>query len=218
MKAISTYSLVWFITLLALSSCNSDSATYAMIETDMGNIKVELYDSTPKHRDNFIKLAKEGFYDDLLFHRVMQNFMIQGGDPDSRTAKSGAALGVGGPGYRVDAEIGSPHFKGTLAAARQGDAGNPEKKSSGSQFYLVQGQPISAQYLDNIERSKGIKYSQAQRDKYISLGGTPQLDMEYTVFGEIVDGLDVVDKIAAVQVDGRNRPLENVKMKVRILN
>ncbi|GJM36266.1 MAG: peptidyl-prolyl cis-trans isomerase [Saprospiraceae bacterium] len=199
-----------------LSSCQpADEHTYAEIETDFGNMKVMLYNTTPKHRDNFIKLAKEGFYDGLLFHRVMAGFMVQGGDPDSKNAAPGQMLGQGGPGYQIEAEIGSPHFKGTLAAAR---TQNPQKLSSGSQFYIVQGQPIDDASLDNIQNQKNIQYNEQQRQLYKEVGGAPFLDNDYTVFGEVVEGLDVIDKMAAVQTDGNNRPLEDVRMKVRILD
>jgi len=206
--------LLLFSLFLLAMSCN-DKNTYALIETNMGTMKVLLYDSTPKHRDNFIKLAEEGFYDSLLFHRVKNAFMIQGGDPDSRNAVPGARLGMGGPGYQIDAEIGAPHLRGALAAAR---TQNPQKMSSGSQFYLVQGQVIDDNYLDETERRQGIRYSPEQRKLYKEIGGTPFLDNDYTVFGEIVEGLDVLDKIAAVPVDPNDRPLEDVRMKVRILN
>ena len=162
------------------------------------------------------KLANEGFYDGTLFHRIISGFMIQGGDPQSIGAAPGQRLGSGGPGYTLDAEIGAPHFKGTLAAARTG-AGNPEKRSSGSQFYVVQGRPASDGQLDSQEKRFGFKYNQAQRDKYKTLGGAVSLDMDYTVFGELVEGLDVLDKIAAVQKDGSDRPLKDVAMKVRIV-
>ena len=211
----------FFLLLLSISfsACESSGgtssdSTYAEIETDFGTIKVMLYNSTPRHRDNFIKLAKEGFYDDLLFHRVMNGFMIQGGDPDSKDAAPGSRLGQGGPGYMLDHEIGAPHLKGTLAAAR---TNNPKKQSSGSQFYLVQGMPITNEALDEIEKQKGIKYNDVQRKIYTEEGGTPFLDAEYTVYGEIVEGLDVLDKIAAVKTDSGDRPIEDVKMKVRIV-
>lgn len=203
--------------LLLMSCGKSDNKTYAMVETELGNMKIELYDSTPGHRDNFVKLAKEGFYDGLLFHRVIKGFMAQGGDPQSKDATPDARLGSGGPGYTIPAEIGSPHFKGTLAAARTGGPSNPEKKSSGSQFYIVQGNKVTAQQLDSFEKQKGIKYSEAQRAKYLELGGTPMLDMDYTVYGEVVEGMDVIDKICAVQTAPGDRPLEDLKMKVRIL-
>jgi len=195
-----------------LFSCNSDKRKYFLIETDFGNIKVMLYDDTPLHRDNFEKLVNEGFYDDLLFHRVIEGFMIQGGDPDSRGAAPEQNLGMGGPGYQIPAEIGKPHLKGTLAAAR---TGNPEKKSSGSQFYIVHGTPQTAQNLDRFEQQKNIKYNDVQRQIYLEQGGTPQLDMEYTVFGEVVEGIEVVDKIAAVEKAPGDRPVTDVKMRIR---
>lgn len=142
--------------------------------------------------------------------------MIQGGDPESKNAAPGQRLGGGGPGYRIPAEIGAPHFKGTLAAARTGGPGNPDKESSGSQFYIVQGTAQTAQSLDGVARSKGIAYNEAQIKKYIEIGGAPALDNDYTVFGEVVKGLDVIDKIAMVQKDGSDRPLEDVKMKIRM--
>ena len=195
------------------ASC-SNGKTYVTIETEFGNMKVELYDSTPKHKENFIKLVNEGFYKDLLFHRVIQGFMVQGGDPNSRGATQNTPLGSGGPGYTLDAEIGAPHFKGTLAAARQGDNVNPERKSSGSQFYLVQGKVQTDGELDRYEQTKGFKYNAAQREKYKTIGGTPALDMQYTVFGEVVEGLDIVDKIAAVQTGAGDRPIKDVKMNI----
>ena len=190
-----------------------------LIETNLGNMEVELYDSTPKHRDNFIKLAEEGFYDELLFHRVIKGFMIQGGDPDSRGAAQGQRLGSGGPGYQVDAEFSTDnvHLKGALAAARMGDAANPQKKSSGSQFYIVQGNAVTPDLLERMEAQKGIRYSAEQRKLYQSEGGTPFLDMEYTVFGRVVKGLDVIDKIAAVQTAPGDRPMEDVWMKIKVI-
>ncbi|MFT6807781.1 MAG: cyclophilin family peptidyl-prolyl cis-trans isomerase [Saprospiraceae bacterium] len=209
------YFILCGILIMILVSC-SDSTSYGIIETDFGEMKVELYNSTPSHRDNFVKLAKEGFYDDLLFHRVMKGFMIQGGDPDSKGAPAGSPLGMGGPGYTIDQEIGAPHFKGCLAAARTPDSGNPEKKSSGSQFYIVQGQQQSREDLQARSAQKGIEYNEDQIAKYENIGGRPDLDMEYTVFGEIVSGMEVIDKIAAIQTDSRNRPRQDLKMKIRI--
>lgn len=204
--------------LLALnfSACNTDKGTYAVIETEFGNMRVLLYDSTPKHKENFIKLAKEGFYDDLLFHRVIEGFMLQGGDPNSKGAAANASLGSGGPGYLIDAEIAAPHFRGVLAAARTGGPGNPEKKSSGSQFYIVQGKPVTDQMLDQIAQRNKLTYNDAQRAKYKEVGGAPFLDGDYTAFGEVVDGFDVIDKIAAVPKGRADRPTKDVKMKVRM--
>lgn len=199
-----------------ISSCGKKEA-HVLIETEYGNMKILLFDETPIHKENFLKLAKEGFYNDLLFHRVMKGFMIQGGDPQSKGAAPGVMLGGGGPGYLLDAEIGSPHFKGALAAARTPDGGNPEKKSSGSQFYIVQGNPVDDNRLNQFAQMKGIKYSDAQRAIYKEVGGRPDLDMEYTVFGEVVEGLEVIDKIADVETDRANRPAKDVKMKVSLL-
>jgi peptidyl-prolyl cis-trans isomerase B (cyclophilin B) len=197
--------------------CQNEKVYYIEIETDFGTMKAELYNSTPLHRDNILKLADEGFYDDLLFHRVMRDFMVQGGDPESKDADPSKRLGAGGPGYTIPAEIGAPHFKGTLAGARQGDGVNPERKSSGSQFYIVQGQKQTDAQLDQFEKSGNFKYNESQRKKYKEIGGTPFLDNQYTVFGELVSGLDVVDKIAAVQTAPGDRPIEDVKMKVRVV-
>lgn len=208
--------ILFIISAFILASC-SDGNRYALIETEYGNMKVMLYNTTPKHRDNFVKLAKEGYYDDLLFHRIVSNFMIQGGDPDSRNAAPGAMLGMGGPGYQIDAEIGSPHLKGALAAARMGDQVNPTKASSGSQFYIVQGQPVDDNVLSGLEQQKGIRYSPEQRQLYREIGGAPFLDGDYTVFGEVVEGLDVLDKIAAVPTAPSERPLQDVKMKVKLV-
>ncbi len=208
----------FFLLIITLMwSCNKGPKT-AIIETEFGDMKIELYDSTPLHRDNFIKLVNAGFYDDLLFHRVIKGFMIQGGDPNSKGAAPGVSLGAGGPGYQIPAEIGSPHFKGVLAAARTGDGQNPEKKSSGSQFYIVQGAPQEGMILDNIATNKNIKYNDTQRKRYMELGGTPQLDMDYTAFGEVIEGLDVIDKIADVETAPGARPMKDIKMKIRMLN
>lgn len=186
-----------------------------IIETDYGTMKAELYDSTPLHRDNFLQLAKEGYYDSLLFHRVISNFMIQGGDPDSKNAKQGQRLGMGGPGYTIPAEFIDTlyHVKGALAAAR---TPNPEKASSGSQFYIVQGRPISEADIERFEVSTGKPFSTHRKKAYLEKGGYPMLDGEYTVFGQVVEGLDVIDKITAQQVDGSARPTQDIRMKVRV--
>ena len=199
---------------------DAPSACMVMMETKYGNMLIELFDATPKHRDNFIELVEKGYYDDLIFHRIISGFMIQGGDPRSRNANMEVNLGGGGPKYRIPAEFVDTlaHIKGALAAARTGGPGNPRKESSGSQFYIVQGTPISSASLDNFEKTKGIKYSVEQREIYTTIGGTPQLDQEYTVFGRVVDGLDVIDKIANVKTNSRDRPMENVIMKIKIIN
>ena len=173
-----------------------------LLQTSMGDILIRLSDSTPLHRDNFLKLVKQGFYDSVLFHRVINNFMIQAGDPDSKNAAAGQPLGNGGPGYTVPAEFRTTlfHKKGVIAAARQGDDVNPMKESSGSQFYITQGKIFTDAGLDSLEtfRLKGRKIPADQREIYKTIGGTPHLDQNYTVFGEVIKGLDVIDKIAAV--------------------
>ena len=190
-----------------------------LLQTSMGDIVIRLSDSTPLHRDNFLKLVKVGFYDSILFHRVIKSFMIQSGDPDSKTAPAGIPLGNGGPSYTIPAEFRTTlfHKKGVIAAARQGDNVNPLKASSGSQFYIVQGKKFTDTELDALETSRmnGRKIPADQREVYKTTGGTPHLDQGYTVFGEVIKGIDVVDKIAAVQTSmgaDRDRPLENVKI------
>ena len=207
--------LFFSIVLVSFFLCQKGPSK-VKISTDFGDMVFELYDCTPKHKENFLKLVKEGFYDDLLFHRVIDGFMIQGGDPDSKDAKPGTNLGGGGPGYLIDAEIGAPHFKGTLAAARTGDFSNPERKSSGSQFYIVQGTPQNELSLSSIEKRFNFKYNPAQVKKYKEVGGTPSLDNQYTVFGEIVSGMDVIDKIASQPTGAADRPVKDIKMKVTI--
>lgn len=199
---------------LLLFSCK-EKEYKAKITTDFGEITVLLYNSTPLHRDNFIRLAEQGFYDDLLFHRVIEEFMIQGGDPDSKTASPGQPLGMGGPGYEIDAEIGAPHLRGALAAARNA---NPQKRSSGSQFYIVTGKLQGDAELDIYEKRRGVKYNEVQRRIYKEEGGYPALDMEYTVFGEVLEGMEVVEKISRLEKDSNNRPLQDVRMKIKMLN
>ncbi|HKK87561.1 MAG TPA: peptidylprolyl isomerase [Saprospiraceae bacterium] len=245
--------------------------TYAKISTDKGDIFVKLYNSTPEHRDNFIKLAKEGFYDSTLFHRVMNEFMIQGGDPDSKNAAPGQQLGQGGPGYTLPPEFGKIHKKGALAAARKGDQVNPEKESSGSQFYIVHGRSYSPEELSQLENDMSTRavmgkvneylmkeenkylldsiqlyseagnqealqsmqdrlinqlkeegddfsFSEEQLEIYTSVGGAPFLDGDYTVFGEVVKGLEVVDSIATTEVNKQtSRPVQDIAMKVEII-
>jgi len=187
--------------------------------TNYGNIVLRLNDSTPLHRDNFIRLVKTAYYDSVLFHRVINRFMIQSGDPESKHAEKGQPLGNGGPKYTIPAEFRVTlfHRKGVLAAARDGDDVNPEKASSGSQFYIVQGKKFTDAGLDSVEtyRLKGRKIPAEQREVYKTIGGTPHLDQGYTVFGEVVSGLDVVDSIAAVPTskdEDRDRPLEDVRI------
>ena len=190
-----------------------------LMQTTMGDMVIRLSDSTPLHRDNFLKLVKVGFYDSILFHRVIKNFMIQGGDPNSKRAVAGEPLGNGGPGYTIPAEFRKTlfHKKGALAAARMGDNVNPTKASSGSQFYIAQGKVFTDAGLDSVEtfRLNGRKIPAEQREVYKTIGGTPHLDQGYTVYGEVVKGLDVLDKIAAVQTSrgqDRDRPLQDVRI------
>lgn len=189
-----------------------------VLTTDLGDIEIQLFAETPQHRDNFLKLVKEGFYNDLLFHRIIKNFMIQGGDPDSRNAAAGVQLGMGGPGYTVPAELIREHIhiKGALAAARQGDQVNPQKRSSGSQFYIVQGAPVQQNMLDMIQSRKGFIYTAEEIELYKTIGGTPHLDGDYTVFGRVIKGLDIIDKIAAQPTLPGDRPATDIKMKVQV--
>jgi cyclophilin family peptidyl-prolyl cis-trans isomerase len=242
------------------------------ITTKFGVMKLKLYNETPLHRDNFIKLAKEDYFDSVLFHRVINQFMIQGGDPDSKNAPKGKMLGEGGPDYTIPAEFVPEiyHKKGALAAAREGDDVNPMKKSSGSQFYIVQGRVFDSTQLANLEqrriaeyRSVEFKYclnepenksllerymeairtgdrltsadiinktkpviderlekyrfTEVQREVYTTLGGTPHLDNGYTVFGELIEGFDILDSISEVKTDRNNRPLEDIIMSVKVI-
>ncbi len=189
------------------------------VETNYGDMLIELFDETPKHRDNFLKLAEEGFYDGLLFHRVIEGFMIQGGDPNSREAEANVRLGSGGPGYQIDAEFieNLVHTKGAIAAARTGDSINPQKRSSGSQFYIVQGRKVTEGELSQMESRLGIRYNDDIKKIYMETGGTPFLDQNYTVFGRVIEGLEVIDKIAAVPTANGDRPVTDVKMNIRVI-
>ena len=196
-----------------------EMTTMVLISTSFGDMKAILYNETPLHRDNFIKLVKEGYYDGTLFHRVIDGFMIQGGDPNSKTAKPNQMLGQGGPGYTVPAEFKQEliHKKGALAAARMGDNVNPQKASSGSQFYIAQGKRYTSEELNMLQARMGKQFNQTQKDAYVNEGGVPFLDYEYTVFGQVIEGLEVIDKIAKVQKDRNDRPVEDVKMTISIV-
>jgi cyclophilin family peptidyl-prolyl cis-trans isomerase len=248
---------------------DNDKEQKVLIKTEFGDMVLKLYNETPLHRDNFIKLVQDGFYDDLLFHRVIKGFMIQGGDPQSKNAPANRQLGSGGPGYTIDAEIldGFYHKKGALAAARQGDNVNPERKSSGSQFYIVHGKVYDEQMISQIEerqkfqlvRTEALKLyrdripevkrleaegktdsvsliqievqeaaekmideslykiNKERREVYTSVGGAPHLDAAYTVFGEVIEGLHVIDSIANVQTKQGDRPVEDIKMKMELI-
>lgn len=188
-----------------------EAETKVIIKTTYGNITVKLYNDTPMHRDNFIELVEKGWYNGSPFHRVIKNFMIQGG---------GNSDGRPDPGYTTPAEFRPNHIhkKGVLSAARQPDQVNPDKASSGSQFYLVQGQPFNDQQINNFSAKSGFVYTQEQKQIYNTIGGTPWLDGGYTVFGEVVDGMEVIDLIAGVQTTGRgNKPIEEVKMTMEIV-
>ena len=182
--------------------------------TTAGKMVFVLYNDTPLHRDNFLKLVKDRTYDSLLFHRVIKNFMVQAGDPNSRRAKPGQMLGDGTLGYTVPAEFRKEHFhcKGALCAARQGDNVNPEKASSASQFYIVQGQVWDKNALDMMERRFGKTFTPQQRDAYTTQGGSPHLDGDYTVFGQLVEGFEVLDKIASAPTGRADRPVEDIRI------
>lgn len=193
---------------------------YVRVKTEYGECIIKLYNETPLHRDNFLKLAKKGYYNGTLFHRVIKTFMIQGGDPDSRNAKPDSLLGEGGPKYTIPAEFRDSlfHKKGVLAAAREGDLVNPAKASSGSQFYLVQGKIFTDEQLNSLEEKRlKFKIPEWQRQVYKTIGGVPHLDRNYTVYGEIVVGLELVDKIAAMETDKNDRPKQDVKMEITVL-
>jgi cyclophilin family peptidyl-prolyl cis-trans isomerase len=209
-----TFTIAYTQTNVSLKK--KDRKRDVLLETSMGNIVVRLSDSTPLHRDNFLKLVKSGYYDSVLFHRVISKFMIQGGDPESKRAAAGQTLGNGGPAYKIPAEFRQSlfHKKGVIAAARDN---NPAKESSGSQFYIVQGKTFTDSGLDTLERTRlnGRKLPTAHREVYKTLGGTPHLDQNYTVFGEVVKGLDIVDSIASVptsQGTDKDRPLQDVRI------
>jgi len=197
--------------ILMLNSAAFAQKTKVVIETEYGKIVMALYDGTPKHRDNMITLIKKGFYDSTLFHRVIPQFVIQGGDPNSKTAAANVNLGDGDVGYRIPAEIDSQYYhkRGAVGMARDN---NPDKASSGCQFYIVTGKPFNEQELDNAEIRSSHKIPQAQRDVYKTLGGTPFLDGNYTVFGEVVEGMDIADKIAAEPRNAADRPNKDIRM------
>jgi cyclophilin family peptidyl-prolyl cis-trans isomerase len=211
-----------FIAFFALNSAELLAAkakpVYLKISTGQGEIFIRLYDETPKHRDNFLKLVKDKQLNNTLFHRVIKDFMIQGGDPDSKTAGKGQMLGGGDLGYKVDAEFVDSlfHKRGALGAARDG---NPQKASSASQFYIVQGKKYTDAELEALEqyRLEGRTIPAAQKQVYKTIGGTPFLDQSYTVFGEVVKGMEVVDKISQEKTDRYDRPEEDIKMQVQLL-
>lgn len=279
MKTI--FILIFVLSLFSFSTCdsvemnkiNGKKDKIAVIKTKYGDIKIKLYEETPLHSENFIKLTESGFYDNTLFHRVIPEFMIQGGDPDSKNAKPGIQLGNGGPDYTIKAEFVDKYFhkRGAVAAARMGDDVNPEKESSGSQFYIVQGAQFTDQKLDQIEKNvnnakkrdffmkyieepqnaalkskidslqakkdmqalqkfaeelqliidsayivnnKIFKFSAEQRQVYKTIGGAPHLDGSYTVFGEVIEGMNIVDSIAKCERDKMDRPIEDIVISI----
>jgi len=216
------FTTILLLLSLSMAFAGGPKNQYVRIKTSYGECIIRLYNQTPKHRDNFIKLVKQGFYNGTLFHRVIQNFMIQGGDPDSKDtikAKPGAELGNGDVGYTVPAEFRDSlfHKRGVLAAARDD---NPAKASSGCQFYIVEGKRFSDGKLDTLEqtRLKGRKIPTWEREYYRSVGGAPHLDQNYTVYGEVVIGIDMIDRIAAVKTDKNDRPVADVPMTVELLS
>jgi len=211
--------LVLLMTIALAGFARKPGHYYVKIVTPKGEGVLRLYNETPQHRDNFVKLVQEQFYQGLLFHRVIEHFMIQGGDPDSRNAEAGQRLGSGGLDYKVPAEFRPNlfHKKGVLAAARDN---NPEKASSATQFYLVQGRTFTDAGLDSLEtlRLEGRKIPADHREVYRTLGGVPHLDQNYTVYGEMVIGIPLIDSIAAVETDRFDRPVEDQRMEMYLLN
>lgn len=205
---------------IANQAKSADGKVCVEMHTTMGKITFLLYNDTPLHRDNFLKLVNENVYEGLLFHRVIDRFMIQAGDPKSKDAQPGQMLGDGSLGYTIPAEFlpNRFHKRGALCAARQGDQVNPRKESSSCQFYIAQGQVWSEADLNMMEQRFGKKFTPEQRKAYTTIGGTPHLDGDYTVFGEVVEGMDVVDKIARAPRDKNDRPLQDIRiLKVKIL-
>lgn len=226
MKKLSV--IVMILGMIGMSfSTNENEDSFVLITTSFGEMKLKLYNDTPNHRDNFIRLTQEGYYNGTLFHRVIKDFMIQGGDPESKGAAPGQQLGKGSPGYTIPAEINLHHFhkKGALSAARKPDRVNPEYASNGSQFYIVKGRVMDANTVLTIEqrRNGGLpeplqwNYSDEQVHAYTTIGGTPHLDGTYTVFGELVEGMSVLDEISLVSVDKLSRPNVDIEMQVMVV-
>lgn len=222
MKRIFTYIAAVFLFISCVSSRNASTSNVAArlkIETDSGTMVLKLYKQTPLHTNNFIKLVKKHYFDGILFHRVIKNFMIQGGDPDSKGAAAGVQLGEGGLKYTIPAEFDTSlyHQRGALAMAREGDDENPAKASSSTQFYIVQGKKYTDAEMDKIQEKMKITIPENHRIVYRTIGGTPFLDMNYTVFGQLESGFDVVEKIANAPRDKKDRPLHDIKMKIRLI-
>lgn len=215
----SIFLLIISIILCTPAQAKKERRSVVRIETSEGTLRVALWDFTPLHRDNFTRLASEGFYDGTLFHRCIRDFMIQGGDPQSKGAAPGALLGEGEVGYTLPAEIEIPylfHTRGALAAAREPDEVNPAQRSSGCQFYIVWGKQFNSADLKKARTAmaeRGIEMTTDMAESYRLRGGTPHLDGAYTVFGEVIEGLDVVEKIQATATDLNDRPLKDVVIK-----
>jgi peptidyl-prolyl cis-trans isomerase B (cyclophilin B) len=216
--------LVFFASCSVFKGTNTESVSktpnhFVKIETDSGTMVVRLSNKTPQTTANFLKLVKEHFYDGLLFHRVIKGFMIQGGDPQSKNAPAGKVLGEGGLGYTVPPEFDTTlfHEKGAIAMARENDDVNPKKASSSTQFYLVEGRTFTDVEMNKIEEKFKIVIPESHRVVYRTIGGAPFLDMNYTVFGQVVSGLDVIDKIARAAKDEHDRPLHDIHMKITIM-
>ena len=222
--------LFYLLVLVFFASCSvlkktktetidAGSTHFVKIETDSGTMVLKLSNKTPQTTANFLKLVKEHFYDGLLFHRVVKGFMIQGGDPDSKEAKPGQVLGEGGLKYTIPAEFDTSlfHQKGAIAMARENDDVNPKKASSSTQFFIVEGRTFTDNEMDKIEEKFKILIPESHRDIYRKIGGAPFLDMNYTIFGQVIDGLDVIDKIAHAAKDDNNRPLQDIHMKISIM-
>lgn len=213
------YSLCMLL-LLVVQPCAAvkDTCYVVRLETDKGNIRIALSNLTPKHRDNFLRLVRQGFYDGLLFHRVIEDFVIQTGDPESKSASTDIRLGDGGPGYTIPAEIVFPelcHYRGSVAAAREPDGVNPEFRSSGSQFYIVWGRrmtPAGMKKTMSYLAERGVELDRFQISDYQTKGGVPHLDGGYTVFGEVIEGLNVVKLIQSVPTDKDDRPVEDIRI------
>ena len=210
------------ILLASVFSLNGQAANTEQlikISTVQGDMIIKLYNQTPGHRDNMIKLINDGFYDGQLFHRVIKDFMIQGGDPHSVDAARGQQLGQGGPGYTIPAEFNDQlfHKKGALSAARQGDRSNPKKASSGSQFYIVQGRVLTVDMLKMMDQDRQKAFTPEAIEAYTTIGGSPHLDGSYTVFGQVLEGLDVIDRIALEPCDSNNRPTEDIVYHISLV-
>lgn len=218
MKYIFSSLLISFVMIFALASDlrAQEAETIVLIDTDMGKVKVKLFNDTPKHRDNFIKNVNEKLYDGLLFHRVIKQFMIQAGDVNSKDAPMDKHLGDGDLDYTIPAEIVYPkyfHKAGMLCAARTGDDVNPERASSATQFYIVTGKFFTEMELDKMEKEKNITLTPEQKQAYMLEGGAPHLDGKYTIFGEVISGMKTVMKIQLVETNEDDRPLKNIKIK-----